>query len=140
MAYILYYNSSNGFETLGGLLILVILYLFFSNIFLIFEYIFKLISKILMTILGLILYAIAIFLIFLDYMIIIMFCATGWLLNGIFIKDSQIVQNITIFFWFLTLIIIRYYFKIKPLKFKCFQYISEKTIGLTREEIFSQNS
>jgi hypothetical protein len=79
----------------------------------------------------------ALFFIAIDYILIFLFCSIGWLLNRIFLDDTYNIQIFIAITWYLTLIIIRYYFKIKPLKFKFFQLFIEKTIGLKREDLFS---
>lgn len=132
-------RHNNGLDLLFGGLILFIIYLIFSNISIIIKSIFKLISKIFIGVIGVLAILISYILIGIDFLLILFFCGGFWFVVGIQITDNR--QLIFLFgvIWFTILLFLRYYFKIKFLRFKFFQFISENVFGLRREDLLNQD-
>lgn len=133
--YILLRNNS-GLDLLFGIVILFVLYIIFSNITIIIKSIFKLISKITIGVLGSLAILITYMFIGFDFMFALFFFGGFWFFIAASItKNEQLIWLIGIT-WYSTLIFLRYYFGIKFLKFKFFQFISENLFGLRREDLF----
>ena len=128
---LLYYrNNNNPFETIFGLLIMLLLYLFFRHLLTIIKFLYKCYLYTIGVVIGIILELVALLFKIVDKIIIWTailsgFAIIGWGLKQ-YLNNDGLVIFLSIVIWLSILIVIRYYFKIKLLKFKLFQLITDK--------------
>ena len=129
---LLYYrnNNNNPFETIFGLLIMLLLYLFFRHLLTIIKFLYKCYLYTIGVVIGIILELVALLFKFIDTIIFWVFIVSGFVLSGSglkqYLNNDGLVIFLSIVIWLSILLVIRYYFKIILLKFKLFQLITDK--------------